>query len=195
MRVAGDTLQAIADTLNADAVPMLGGGTHGRPSSVRSAAGYRRARPRHKPAQLPVFACRAAQRRDATCRRRPLLSKCRDLRLFQGEIVRKILPGTCATAWEPLESFPRALKRATRRRDVASEQRHFKFPARIAEGGREMRTVPAAPKRLACERGQTTAAHRILIAVIAPAAVVVAITVGSNTDHVFESASRHPEPA
>ena len=55
-----------------------------------------------------------------------------------------------------------------------------------------MRTVPAAPKRLACERGQTTAAHRILIAVIAPAAVVVAITVGSNTDHVFESASCHP---
>jgi hypothetical protein len=44
-----------------------------------------------------------------------------------------------------------------------------------------MRAVPAAPKRLACERGQTTAAHRILIAVIAPAAVVVAITVGSNT--------------
>jgi hypothetical protein len=31
MRVAGDTLQAIADALNADAVPMLGGGTHGRP--------------------------------------------------------------------------------------------------------------------------------------------------------------------
>src|ERR1019366_7305333 len=69
----------------------------GRPG-VRSAAGYRGARPGHKPAHLPVFACRAAQRRDATCRRRPLLSKCRYLRLLQGEIVRKILPGTCATA-------------------------------------------------------------------------------------------------
>ena len=46
------------------------------------------------------------------------IRKYRCVRLFQGEIVRNILPGTCATAGEPLESFPRALKRATRRRDA-----------------------------------------------------------------------------
>lgn len=42
MREAGMTLQAIADVLNAEGVPTLRGGTQWRPSSVQSAAGYRR---------------------------------------------------------------------------------------------------------------------------------------------------------
>lgn len=42
MRVQGKTLQAIADELNAEAVPTLRGGTHWRPSSVQAAAGYKR---------------------------------------------------------------------------------------------------------------------------------------------------------
>jgi DNA invertase Pin-like site-specific DNA recombinase len=44
MREQGMTLQAIADTLNAEAVPTLRGGTKWRPSSVQSAAGYKRPR-------------------------------------------------------------------------------------------------------------------------------------------------------
>jgi peptidoglycan hydrolase-like protein with peptidoglycan-binding domain/DNA invertase Pin-like site-specific DNA recombinase len=42
MREAGMTLQAIADVLNSEGVPTLRGGTKWRPSSVQSAAGYRR---------------------------------------------------------------------------------------------------------------------------------------------------------
>lgn len=60
MRMNGITLQAIADTLNAEHVPTMRGGSRWRPSSVQSAAGYRRARPRHKPAELPILTGRAA---------------------------------------------------------------------------------------------------------------------------------------
>jgi peptidoglycan hydrolase-like protein with peptidoglycan-binding domain len=42
MRSAGMTLQAIADRLNDEGVPTLRGGQKWRPSSVQSAAGYRR---------------------------------------------------------------------------------------------------------------------------------------------------------
>lgn len=42
MRNEGMTLQAIADRLNAEGVPTLRGGSQWRPSSVQSAAGYRR---------------------------------------------------------------------------------------------------------------------------------------------------------
>jgi peptidoglycan hydrolase-like protein with peptidoglycan-binding domain/DNA invertase Pin-like site-specific DNA recombinase len=42
MRAQGMTLQAIADVLNAEGVPTLRGGAKWRPSSVQSAAGYRR---------------------------------------------------------------------------------------------------------------------------------------------------------
>jgi len=42
MRESGMTLQGIADVLNAEGVPTLRGGTKWRPSSVQSAAGYRR---------------------------------------------------------------------------------------------------------------------------------------------------------
>jgi DNA invertase Pin-like site-specific DNA recombinase/peptidoglycan hydrolase-like protein with peptidoglycan-binding domain len=42
MRDEGMTLQAIADSLNAEGVPTLRGGSEWRPSSVQAAAGYRR---------------------------------------------------------------------------------------------------------------------------------------------------------
>lgn len=42
MRAAGMTLQGIADVLNSEGVPTLRGGAKWRPSSVQSAAGYRR---------------------------------------------------------------------------------------------------------------------------------------------------------
>jgi peptidoglycan hydrolase-like protein with peptidoglycan-binding domain/DNA invertase Pin-like site-specific DNA recombinase len=42
MRESGMTLQAIADVLNAEGVPTLRGGAKWRPSSVQSAAGYKR---------------------------------------------------------------------------------------------------------------------------------------------------------
>lgn len=42
MRESGMTLQAIADLLNAEGVPTLRGGAKWRPSSVQSAAGYKR---------------------------------------------------------------------------------------------------------------------------------------------------------
>jgi DNA invertase Pin-like site-specific DNA recombinase len=42
MREEGMTLQAIADVLNSEGVPTLRGGVRWRPSSVQSAAGYRR---------------------------------------------------------------------------------------------------------------------------------------------------------
>ena len=53
MREAGMTLQAIADTLNAEGVPTLRGGMHWRPSSVQSAAGYKRPRRKGKVVDLP----------------------------------------------------------------------------------------------------------------------------------------------
>jgi hypothetical protein len=42
MRAGGMTLQAIADTLNAEGVPTLRGGALWRPSSVQAATGYKR---------------------------------------------------------------------------------------------------------------------------------------------------------
>ena len=42
LRARGWTLQAIADTLNAEGVPTARGGAQWRPSSVQSAAGYKR---------------------------------------------------------------------------------------------------------------------------------------------------------
>jgi DNA invertase Pin-like site-specific DNA recombinase len=47
MRADGMTLQAIADALNADGVPTQRGGSEWRPSSVQTAAGYKR-RPKAK---------------------------------------------------------------------------------------------------------------------------------------------------
>lgn len=47
------TLQAIADTLNAEGVPTARGAKLWRPSSVQAAAGYQRRRPRRKAADLP----------------------------------------------------------------------------------------------------------------------------------------------
>lgn len=49
----GLTLQAIADTLNAEGVPTLRGAREWRVSSVQSAAGYQRRRPRRRAASLP----------------------------------------------------------------------------------------------------------------------------------------------
>lgn len=42
LRASGMTLQAIADTLNAEGVPTVRGGAQWRPSSVQTAAGYKR---------------------------------------------------------------------------------------------------------------------------------------------------------
>ncbi len=42
MRKSGMTLQAIADTLNAEGVPTVRGGARWRPSSVQTASGYKR---------------------------------------------------------------------------------------------------------------------------------------------------------
>jgi DNA invertase Pin-like site-specific DNA recombinase len=42
LRAEGWTFQAISDTLNAEGVPTLRGGAEWRPSSVQSAAGYKR---------------------------------------------------------------------------------------------------------------------------------------------------------
>jgi hypothetical protein len=42
MRAEGMTLQAIADVLNDERVPTQRGGTKWRPSSVQTAAGYKR---------------------------------------------------------------------------------------------------------------------------------------------------------
>jgi DNA invertase Pin-like site-specific DNA recombinase len=54
MRAAGMTLQAIADTLNSEGAPTLRGGSHWRPSSVQSAAGWTRRRPRRTTPALPT---------------------------------------------------------------------------------------------------------------------------------------------
>jgi hypothetical protein len=42
MREQGLSLHAIADTLNAEGVPTLRGGSYWRPSSVQAAVGYKR---------------------------------------------------------------------------------------------------------------------------------------------------------
>lgn len=60
MRARGMTLQAIADQLNTEHVPTIRGGSLWRPSSVQTAAGYKRRRPRRKTTQLPVPLRRAA---------------------------------------------------------------------------------------------------------------------------------------
>jgi DNA invertase Pin-like site-specific DNA recombinase len=46
MRARGQTLQAIADQLNAEGIPTLRGGAKWRPSSIQAALGYRRPGPR-----------------------------------------------------------------------------------------------------------------------------------------------------
>jgi len=53
MRAEGRTLQSIADTLNAEGIPTPRGGAEWRPSSVQNAAGYKRRKPRRRPAELP----------------------------------------------------------------------------------------------------------------------------------------------
>src|SRR4051812_22088585 len=53
LRAGGMTLQAIADTLNTERVPTLRGGSHWRPSSVRTAAGWERRKPRRQAPNLP----------------------------------------------------------------------------------------------------------------------------------------------
>ena len=60
MRERGMTFQAIADELNAEGVPTMRGGSQWRVSSVQSAAGYQRRRPRRKPADLPPIPTRRA---------------------------------------------------------------------------------------------------------------------------------------
>jgi DNA invertase Pin-like site-specific DNA recombinase len=49
MRAQGMTLQAIANTLNAEGVPTLRGGAEWRPSSVQAAAGYKRPNRKDRP--------------------------------------------------------------------------------------------------------------------------------------------------
>ena len=60
MRQGGMTFQAIADRLNSEGVPTMRGGSEWRVSSVQSAAGYQRPRPRRKTAELPTLTRRAA---------------------------------------------------------------------------------------------------------------------------------------
>jgi DNA invertase Pin-like site-specific DNA recombinase len=55
MRERGMTQQAIADRLNAEGVPTVRGAAKWQPSSVRTAAGYRRRRPRRQPVELPAI--------------------------------------------------------------------------------------------------------------------------------------------
>jgi DNA invertase Pin-like site-specific DNA recombinase len=59
MRADGMTLQAIADVLNREGVPTPRGGTEWRPSSVQSAAGYRRRTRQKKVEDLPQVEKRA----------------------------------------------------------------------------------------------------------------------------------------
>lgn len=53
LRSSGLTLQAIADTLNAEGVPTVRGAALWRPSAVQAATGYRRRRPRRVSTALP----------------------------------------------------------------------------------------------------------------------------------------------
>jgi DNA invertase Pin-like site-specific DNA recombinase len=62
MRADGMTLQAIADVLNKEGVPTLRGGTEWRPSSVQSAAGYRRRTRSKKVEDLPQVENRAPRK-------------------------------------------------------------------------------------------------------------------------------------
>jgi DNA invertase Pin-like site-specific DNA recombinase len=69
MRADGMTLQAIADTLNAERVPTPRGGLKWRPSSVQSAAGYkRRSRAKGVSDLPPVERGRSPSKRPATPR-------------------------------------------------------------------------------------------------------------------------------
>jgi DNA invertase Pin-like site-specific DNA recombinase len=52
MRASGMTLQAIADTLNAEGIPTVRGGIKWRPSSVQAAVGYKRPSRKARLAQL-----------------------------------------------------------------------------------------------------------------------------------------------
>jgi hypothetical protein len=54
MRESGMTLQAIADTLNGEGVPTVRGGARWRPSSVQTAAGYKRPAPGDKQRSRPT---------------------------------------------------------------------------------------------------------------------------------------------
>jgi DNA invertase Pin-like site-specific DNA recombinase len=62
MRADGMTLQAIADVLNSEGVPTLRGGTEWRPSSVQTAAGYRRRTRSKKVEDLPQVEKRPSKR-------------------------------------------------------------------------------------------------------------------------------------
>ena len=55
MRDKGQTLQAIADTLNREGIPTLRGGKEWRPSSVQNAAGYKRPVKKRKRTALPTL--------------------------------------------------------------------------------------------------------------------------------------------
>lgn len=61
LRDRGHTLQAIADRLNREGVPTLRGGTEWRPSSIQTAAGLRRRRPRRRVVDLPNLGRVSAQ--------------------------------------------------------------------------------------------------------------------------------------
>ena len=63
MRADGMTLQAIADLLNKEGVPTPRGGTEWRPSSVQSAAGYKRRTRARKVEDLPQVEKRSSTQR------------------------------------------------------------------------------------------------------------------------------------
>jgi DNA invertase Pin-like site-specific DNA recombinase len=63
MRADGMTLQAIADTLNAEGVPTQRGGAKWRPSSVQTAAGYKRRSRAKNVADLPAVGKRGQPRK------------------------------------------------------------------------------------------------------------------------------------
>jgi DNA invertase Pin-like site-specific DNA recombinase len=63
MRADGMTLQAIADTLNEEGVPTQRGGAKWRPSSVQTAAGYKRRSGPKKVGDLPAVKKRSGQPR------------------------------------------------------------------------------------------------------------------------------------
>jgi len=65
MRQRGMTLAKIADTLNAEHIPTVRGGTQWRASSVQAALGYRRPPARRKSTELPEIARRRRSGRTA----------------------------------------------------------------------------------------------------------------------------------